>query len=59
MKIIIEHYDKKLTYEMSDDCDLNQMVDTFDILLRCVGYVYDGKLDIVVEEDHEDKKDSD
>jgi len=59
MKIIIEHYNKKLTYEMEDDCDLNQMIETFDILLKCCGYVYDGELDIVVKEDYEDKKDSD
>lgn len=60
MKITIEHYDKVITYQMSDDSTLTEMVYTLDLLLKCTGYVYDGELDIVpVEGDLEDSKDND
>jgi hypothetical protein len=51
MKISIEHYDKKITYEMSDETALPEMVETLDLLLRCLGYCYSGTLEIVGQDE--------
>lgn len=51
MKITIQHHDKTITYEMSDESSLSDMVCTLDLLLKCTGYVYDGELNIVPKEE--------
>ena len=48
MKIIIEQYDHKITYEVPyNDVSMEQMLEILENLLKCTGYCFSGNLEIV------------
>jgi hypothetical protein len=48
MKIVIEQYDHKITYEVPhNDVSMEEMLEILERLLKCTGYVFSGKLEIV------------
>jgi len=48
MKITIEQYDHKITYEVPhNDVLTDQMLEILERLLKATGYVFSGKLEIV------------
>jgi len=48
MKIIIEQYDHKITYEVPyNDLNMEQMLEILENLLKCTGYCFTGNLQIV------------
>jgi hypothetical protein len=50
MKITIEQYDHKVTYEVPhDDVDLDEALQMIEGLLKAIGYVFSGNLEIVNE----------
>ena len=54
MKITIEQYDHKITYEVShNDVDMKEMLEILERLLKATGYCFSGNLDIV---DYETKQ---
>jgi len=55
MKIVIEQYDHKITYEVPhNDVSMEEMLEILERLLKATGYVFSGNLDIV-DDDVEDK----
>jgi hypothetical protein len=55
MKIVIEQYDHKITYEVPhNDVSMEEMLEILERLLKATGYVFSGKLEIV-DDDVEDK----
>jgi len=51
MKIIIEQYDHKITYELNhDDVSMDKMLEILEGMLKATGYVFSGNLDILDEE---------
>ena len=38
MKITIEHYDRKFSFEQADDTDLNGTLEAFKGLMMCMGF---------------------
>jgi hypothetical protein len=50
MKIVIEQYDHKITYEVPyNDVDLDEALQMIEGLLKAIGYVFSGNLEIVDE----------
>jgi hypothetical protein len=48
MKITIEQYDHKITYEVPyNDVEMEQMLEILERLLKATGYVFSGNLEIV------------
>jgi hypothetical protein len=48
MKIVIEQYDHKITYEVPhNDLGMEEMLEILERLLKATGYVFSGNLDIV------------
>lgn len=48
MKITIEQYDHKITYEVPyNDVNMEQMLEILENLLKCTGYCFSGNLEIV------------
>ena len=48
MKITIEQYDHKITYEVPyNDLNMEQMLEILENLLKCTGYCFSGNLEIV------------
>jgi hypothetical protein len=48
MKIVIEQYDHKITYEVPhNDVSMEEMLEILERLLKATGYVFSGKLEIV------------
>ena len=48
MKITIEQYDHKITYEVPyNDVTMEQMLEILERLLKATGYVFSGNLEIV------------
>jgi len=48
MKISIEQYDHKITYEVPhNDVSMEEMLEILERLLKATGYVFSGKLEIV------------
>jgi hypothetical protein len=48
MRITIEQYDHKITYEVPyNDATLEQMLEILESLLKCTGYCFSGNLEIV------------
>ena len=48
MKITIEQYDHKITYEVPyNDLNMEQMLEILENLLKCTGYCFTGNLQIV------------
>jgi len=48
MKITIEQYDHKITYEVPhNDVGMDEMLEILERLLKCTGYCFNGNLDIV------------
>jgi len=48
MKITIEQYDHKITYEVPhNDVSMEEMLEILERLLKATGYVFSGKLEIV------------
>ena len=51
MKIIIEQYDHKITYELNhDDVSMDKMLEILEGMLKASGYVFSGNLNILDEE---------
>jgi hypothetical protein len=51
MKITIEQYDHKITYELNyDDVSMDKMLEILEGMLKATGYVFSGNLDILDEE---------
>lgn len=51
MKITIEQYDHKITYELNyDDVSMDKMLEILEGLLKATGYSFSGNLDILDEE---------
>ena len=51
MKITIEQYDYKITYELNhDDVSMDKMLEILEGMLKASGYVFSGNLDILDEE---------
>jgi hypothetical protein len=51
MKITIEQYDHKITYEVPhNDVDLDEVVRMMEALLKAIGYSFSGNLEIVYDE---------
>lgn len=51
MKITIEQYDHKITYELNhDDVSMDKMLEILEGMLKASGYVFSGNLDILDEE---------
>ena len=51
MKIVIEQYEHKITYEVPhDDVDLDEALQMIEGLLKAIGYVFSGSLEIVDDE---------
>lgn len=51
MKIIIEHHDHKITYEVDyEDVSMDEMLEILNRMLKADGYPFDGHLDIVDNE---------
>jgi hypothetical protein len=58
MKIIIEQYDHKITYEVPyNDLNMEQMLEILERLLQATGYVFSGNLEIV-DDSVEDERES-
>ena len=58
MKIIIEQYDHKITYEVPyNDLNMEQMLEILENLLKCTGYCFSGNLQIV-DDSIEDERES-
>jgi hypothetical protein len=56
MKIILEHYEHKLTYEIDhDDVSLDSMLEIIERMLLADGYVFRGTLQIVDDEDFDEE----
>lgn len=52
MKITIEHYGHKLTYEVEhDDVSLNNMLEILERMLLADGYVFKGTLQLIDDEE--------
>ncbi len=50
MKIVIEQYDHKITYEVPhNDVSMEEMLEILERLLKCTGFVFSGNLEIVDE----------
>jgi len=50
MKIVIEQYDHKITYEVPhNDVSMEEMLEILERLLKATGYTFSGKLEIVDE----------
>ena len=48
MRITIEQYDHKITYEVPyNDVNMEQMLEILENLLKCTGYCFNGNLEIV------------
>lgn len=48
MKITIEQYDHKITYEVPhNDVSMEEMLEILERLLKATGYVFSGNLEIV------------
>jgi hypothetical protein len=48
MKIVIEQYEHKITYEVPhNDVSMEEMLEILERLLKATGYVFSGKLEIV------------
>ncbi len=48
MKITIEQYDHKITYEVPyNDVNMEQMLEILENILKCTGYCFSGNLEIV------------
>ena len=51
MRITIEQYDHKITYEVPyNDVNMEQMLEILENLLKCTGYCFSGNLEIVDDE---------
>ena len=51
MKITVEHYDSKYTFEEVDELDIYDMQDVCEKMLFAVGFQYGTIKEIFVEED--------
>jgi hypothetical protein len=48
MRITIEQYDHKITYEVPyNDVNMEQMLEILENILKCTGYCFSGNLEIV------------
>jgi hypothetical protein len=51
MKIVIEQYDHKITYEVpQNDVSMEEMLEILERLLKATGYVFSGNLQILDEQ---------
>jgi hypothetical protein len=58
MKITIEQYEHKITYEVPyNDVNMEQMLEILENLLKCTGYCFTGNLQIV-DDSIEDERES-
>jgi hypothetical protein len=58
MKITIEQYEHKITYEVPyNDVNMEQMLEILENLLKCTGYCFTGNLEIV-DDSIEDERES-
>jgi hypothetical protein len=58
MKITIEQYEHKITYEVPyNDLNMEQMLEILENILKCTGYCFTGNLQIV-DDSVEDERES-